>query len=222
MTGPRPQPDNDHDRAATPYAARRRGNPSRVLQALKGHGTGDPTRPDNRVLDSNVMRTTIIGHSASGKSTLAQTIGDKRSLPVLYLDTVQFLPRWRERPLEEQRHIVRSFMREHRSWVIDGNYSKLYLAERLEAADAIVILKFNRWSCLWRAYRRVLTYRGASRPSMTDGCTEHIDSAFAWWILHAGRDAAHRRQYRSIEQRYSHKTVVITNQRQLTSFVRGL
>jgi adenylate kinase family enzyme len=109
-------------------------------------------------------------------------------------------------------------MGEHESWVIDGNYSRLYLDERLDAADAIVLLRFNRWACLWRVMRRFVKFHGASRPSMSDGCIEHLDVAFVWWVLHQGRDAEHRLWYRDIDRRYQEKTVSIRNQRQLTHY----
>ncbi|MCI1220086.1 MAG: DNA topology modulation protein [Bifidobacterium sp.] len=168
------------------------------------------------------MKIAIIGYSGSGKSTLARTLGERRNIPVLHLDTVQFLPQWRERPDDEQRRMVRAFIDEHDSWVIDGNYSKLYVAERLESADQIIMLQFNRFACLWRALRRAKTYRGKSRPSMTDGCAERIDFAFAWWILYRGRDSAHRENYRSIVTQYAAKTTVVKNQRQLDAYADAL
>ncbi|MDN6803400.1 MAG: hypothetical protein L0L47_07470, partial [Bifidobacterium mongoliense] len=175
-------------------------------------------RPPWWLISSAVMRIAVMGYSGSGKSTLARYLGDERSLPVLHLDTVQFQSRWRERSFDEQCRIARAFMGEHESWVIDGNYSRLYLDERLDAADAIVLLRFNRWACLWRVMRRFVKFHGASRPSMSDGCIEHLDVAFVWWVLHQGRDAEHRRWYRDIDRRYQEKTVSIRNQRQLTHY----
>ncbi|MCH4209731.1 hypothetical protein [Bifidobacterium sp.] len=163
-----------------------------------------------------------MGYSGSGKSTLARTMGERRDISVLHLDMVQFLPHWQERPDDEQRRIVRAFMDEHSSWIIDGNYSKLNVEGRLECADRILLLQFNRFACLWRAFRRMKTYHGKSRPSMADGCAERIDFAFAWWILHRGRDAAHRESFRSIATRYAAKTTIIRNQRQLDAYIASL
>ena len=52
------------------------------------------------------MKTMIIGYSGSGKSTLAKTIADKEGVPSLFLDTVHWLPGWKERPREEEIKIV--------------------------------------------------------------------------------------------------------------------
>ena len=44
------------------------------------------------------MKIAILGTSGSGKSTLAKRLGERYGLPVLYMDTVHFLPGWVERP----------------------------------------------------------------------------------------------------------------------------
>ena len=48
------------------------------------------------------MKIAILGTSGSGKSTLAKRLGETYGLPVLHMDTVQFLPGWVERPFAEE------------------------------------------------------------------------------------------------------------------------
>ena len=55
------------------------------------------------------MRISIIGYSASGKSTFAKTIGEILNIPVLHLDKVNFLPNWVERKKEESKKIENPF-----------------------------------------------------------------------------------------------------------------
>ena len=100
------------------------------------------------------MRIAVIGYSGSGKSTLAARLGAAYGVPVLHLDSVHWLPGWVERPREEEKALVRAFLDQNASWVIDGNYSTLYYEERLEKADRIVFLNFNRFICLHRAAKR--------------------------------------------------------------------
>ena len=101
------------------------------------------------------MKIAILGTSGSGKSTLAKRLGERYGLPVLYMDTVHFLPGWVERPFAEEEAIVRQFLDENTGgWVIDGNYSKTCYARRLEEADKIIVLWFSPLVCLWRAVRR--------------------------------------------------------------------
>lgn len=161
------------------------------------------------------MKIAILGLSGSGKSTLARHLAITYGLPLLHLDTVQFLSGWRNRPIDEQRAMVRAFLDDHESWVIDGNYTNLYYRERLDDTDLIVVMLFNRFVRLHRTFRRLRAYRGQSRPSMTAGCEERMNADFVWWILHRGCDAKHMLEYRTVMERYAGKTVVLHNQRQL-------
>ena len=129
------------------------------------------------------MKIAIVGYSGSGKSTLARRLGEYHHAEVLHLDTVHHLPGWKERDRESEKQIVEAFLDEHAAWVIDGNYSKLFYERRMEEADRIVMLLFNRFSCLYRAYKRYRKYKGKTRPDMAEGCGEKMDRAFAWWIL---------------------------------------
>ena len=104
------------------------------------------------------MKTAICGYSGSGKSTLARRIGEIEQVPVLYLDTIQFVANWQERNRVEARSIVRAFMKQE-NWVIDGNYTNFFYQERMEAADRILILAFNRFTCcLLYTSQEILSY----------------------------------------------------------------
>ena len=98
------------------------------------------------------MKIAILGYSGSGKSTLARILSEKYNIEALHFDTVQFLPDWEIRSREDKERITKEFLDSHSSWVIDGNYSKLFYDRRLEEADKIIILMFNRFSCFYRAY----------------------------------------------------------------------
>ena len=168
------------------------------------------------------MKVAIIGYSGSGKSTLADFLGKKFEIPVLYLDRVHWLPGWKERPLEEKSNMVQSFLYENDSWVIDGNYTKLYQERRMQEADQIIFMNFSRFSCFYRVWKRYLNYKGKSRESMTEGCPEKIDWEFICWILHEGRNHKHKKHYQSIVRQFRDKTVIINNQRQLTIFMKSV
>ena len=100
------------------------------------------------------MKIAIVGYSGSGKSTLARFLSEKLSAPVLYLDTVHWLPGWQERPREQTREIVKNFLAENGAWVIDGSYCKVHYERRMDEADTIIFLNFNRFTCLHRAFKR--------------------------------------------------------------------
>ena len=164
------------------------------------------------------MKIALIGYSGSGKSTLAQKLGQKYGAEVLHIDTVHWLPGWQERPREEKETIMRDFLDAHDAWVIDGNYKKLFFDRRMEEADLIIFMAFNRFSCLRRVIRRYRTYKGKTRASMTDGCDEKLDREFLLWVLRDGRTKKHKQVYRGVVEKYRDKTVVIRNQRELTLY----
>lgn len=168
------------------------------------------------------MKIAIIGYSGAGKSTLARRLGELYGVPVLHLDTVEFLPDWQKRELDEKRRIVADFMRENDGWVIDGNYSKLFRAERLEQADMIVMLLFNRFACLSRVIKRFRAFKGKSRPDMSDGCAEKLDREFILWVLHGGRTKAKKADYRAVAEKYPAKTAALKNQRETNAFLERL
>lgn len=160
------------------------------------------------------MRISIMGLSGSGKSTLARALGDQLHIPVLHLDTVQFLPGWKNRPLDEQLGMVSDFLDEHESWVIDGNYTNLLVDRRLRESDCIIILLFNRVTRVRRVIARARRYRGAARPSMTPGCAERINAEFLWWVAYRGCDRTHMQYYRDVAASHA-SVVVLRTQREL-------
>lgn len=166
------------------------------------------------------MKIAVIGFSGSGKSTLAQKLGELTGAPVLHLDTVQFLPGWEIRPTEEKQALVREFLDSHSAWVIDGNYTKLSYERRLEEADQIWILLFDRFSRLTRILRRYRSFRGKSRPDMAPGCPEKIDGEFLSWILWRGCGPEKKRHMQDIVRRWPEKSHLLENQRQVDAALR--
>ena len=168
------------------------------------------------------MKIAVIGYSGSGKSTLARMLAKRHGLDVLHFDAVHFLPGWQIRDAQEKSRITREFLDTHDSWVIDGNYSKLFFDRRMEEADLIVMLLFNRFSCFRRAYRRSVEYKGKTRPDMGEGCNEKFDLEFMKWILWKGRTKKSKDLFRGVRQRFGDKTVIIRNQKELDRYVETL
>ena len=164
------------------------------------------------------MKLALIGYSGCGKSTLAKFLGEKYGIPVLHLDMIHWLPGWEEQEPEKEQAAVKEFMDRTSRWVIDGNYSSLEYERRMEEADRILFLNFNRFTCLFRAVRRFLENRGRTRESMTKGCEEKIDWEFIRWILHDGRTKKQKDRYARIVKKYPEKTIIIKNQRELDAF----
>lgn len=162
------------------------------------------------------MKIAILGHSGSGKSTLARKLAEIYKTDVLHFDTVQFLPNWEIRDLEDKKRITKEFLDSHDSWIIDGNYSRLYFDRRMQEADLIIILSFNRFSCLYRAFRRYLKYKNTTRPDMATGCNEKFDLEFIKWILLRQTKV----KFKDVVSEYGNKVIIIKNQKQLDKYLK--
>jgi adenylate kinase family enzyme len=168
------------------------------------------------------MRILVLGHSGSGKSTLARALSRPPRAPVLHLDTVHWLPGWRERDHDRQHALLQHYLNTHAEWVIDGNYFQLLFERRLELSDLIVILLFPRRVCLYRALKRRWKYRGKSRESMTEGCPERLDWNFIKWILVDGRSKERCGRFAEIESLYPERVIVLRNARHVRAFMDSI
>ncbi len=139
------------------------------------------------------MRIMIIGFSGAGKSTLARILGEHFSIEPVHLDSVYWLPDWKDREREEMKRIVGDIIKEE-NWIIDGTYSYAYLNERAERADMIIFLDFNRFLCLYRVIKRYFMYKGKTRPDMGEGCSEKLDFEFIKWVFYESRKRKKRKK----------------------------
>lgn len=106
----------------------------------------------------------LIGSGGSGKSTLARKLGKKLNIEVYHLDALLWKPNWTPTSKEEQRNIQNELVKKDQ-WIIDGNYSGT-MDIRLNAADAIILVDISRVRCVYRVLKRMIQYRGKSRPDM--------------------------------------------------------
>ncbi len=143
-------------------------------------------------------------------------LGQHYNCEVLHLDKIHFTSNWQERTVDEMTDDISTFMLQ-RDWIIEGNYSACLYEERMREADCIVYFNFNRVNCLYRAFRRYLTYRGKTRPSMAEDCNEKFDFAFVKWILLDGRSKKYVEQYHTVVKNYSDKTIIFKESKAVKS-----
>ena len=166
------------------------------------------------------MKICIIGYSGSGKSTLAKRLGSFYNIPILHLDSVNFLPGWEVRDTNEMNSIVDNFLESNESWVIDGNYSKVG-TKRFDMCDQIIFLNYNRFTCLKGVMKRYKDNKGKTRIDMAEGCDEKLDFPFLWWVFHEGRN------YKRRKRLYSYTTTcknhfIFKNRKQLNKYLTEL
>lgn len=167
------------------------------------------------------MKIAIMGFSGSGKSTLAKQLSEHYRIPLLYLDCINFEENWVERDRAECKKMVYAFM-QNKSWVIDGNYSEMYQDERLEQADIIIILQFNRFVCMKGAFKRNHDYKGRVRESMAEGCRERMDFWFFTWVIFKQYSRKRKNKFKAIKNKYPDKTVIFKNRNQLNDYLNSL
>ncbi len=164
------------------------------------------------------MKIAVLGFSGSGKSTLAKQFSEYYHIPLLYLDCINFEENWKLRDRDICRKLTAEFM-QNESWVIDGNYSGFYQAERLAEADKIIILQYNRFVCMKGAFKRNTEYKGKVRESMADGCFERMDMWFFLWVVFNQYSGKRKRHYKKIKKTYPDKTVIFKSRKQLRLYL---
>lgn len=130
---------------------------------------------------SDMTRVLVIGPCGAGKSTLAVELGQRLKLPVFHMDKLNWRPGWVESSKDEIREKLARITATER-WLIDGTYGGT-LEPRLESADTVVYLDYPIWLCIKRLLRRIWTYRGRTRPDMTDDCPERFDLQFLFYLM---------------------------------------
>jgi len=165
------------------------------------------------------MKIAIIGYSGSGKSTLCRFISDYYKINKLHLDSVQFVDDWEVRQITEQEDRVSKFLEDNEEWVIDGNYSHLFLNQRLNEANKIIFMDFNRFNCFFRVIKRYIKYHNKTREDLNGNCKEKLDLEFIWWVLYEGRDKS---KFESVKNKYPNKLITISNQKQLDLFMNNI
>ncbi|MFA6050424.1 MAG: hypothetical protein WC761_04480 [Candidatus Paceibacterota bacterium] len=112
------------------------------------------------------MRISIIGHSSSGKSTLARKVSDKFGIPHLHIDRLWFesgaykllKPKDVEK-LNEARVWIKNEVSKwilQKDWVSDGWYPKVQSLVTKEA-DQLVFIDIPLWKRLKNHVKRIFT-----------------------------------------------------------------
>ena len=158
------------------------------------------------------MKIAVMGYSGSGKSYLTRFLSERYAIPAMNLDEVAFDKRWQRIPDKQILPAVESFMSQE-SWIIDGNYDSLFLKERLDTADQIILVNLPALQCLWRALKR-------SKERTAQGYVNDINPWFIRFLLFDCRKPKRRRLYRAIRKTYPEKTVLLRSQRQINRFMK--
>lgn len=117
------------------------------------------------------MRIAVIGNAGGGKTTLSRRLGKIHNLPVIHVDSIQFLPGMQIRSLDETRQVLNEEAAKQ-NWLIDG-YGPLDLIEkRFGIADWVIFVDFPLARHIWWCMKRQIRGIWQQRAELPEGCNE--------------------------------------------------
>ena len=134
-----------------------------------------------------MKRVVIVGRGASGKSSLARTLGELLGLPVIELDRVFWQPGLEPLRAGEWAAVQERLVQQP-EWIMDGDLGAYDVVEtRFRQADTILFLDYPLAICAWRALRRsreradfwrwLFDYRRKFRPALMRAIASHAPAA---------------------------------------------
>ena len=165
------------------------------------------------------MRISIRGVSCSGKTTLAKRISEELNIPHIELDELNWLPGWKERDLSEFLHLVEKNLN-CESWVIDGNYSKVYNQLNINF-DYQVWLDYSFMKILFRYFKRTFD-RVFFQRKICNGNTENLKAVFSSdslfiWILKTYKKR--KRELNELEKSGKENLIIIRKEKDITKMI---
>ena len=158
-----------------------------------------------------VRRVSVIGTTATGKSTLAAALALQLGVPHIELDGVEHGPNWTPIPRDAFREIVVAARIAGDGWVTDGNYG--VVRDLIWArADTVIWLDYPLAVPLWRVTWRTF-WRMARRVELWNGNRERWRRVFSrdnlWlYILRTHRGRRHRFAALVAQPEHAHLTVI--------------
>lgn len=152
-----------------------------------------------------MRRVSVVGVSASGKSTLARELAKLNQAPVIELDALHWQAGWQPRAPEEFRALTLPRLESDR-WIVDGNYSQVR-SEVWRRADTIIWLHIPFWQNLWsvvkRTGKRLFTREKLWADNRESFWTQFTkDSIVLWvWNTHKPYEERYRKAFREMSLR---------------------
>ena len=120
-----------------------------------------------------VNKVTIVGNSASGKSTLSTPLGMKLRLPIFHIDLLLWKPNWEQLP-ESEFDIAHYEWLAKPQWLIEGVGYHSAMLQRFAMADTIIFIDTPYEVCIERAHKRIEEDRVVKNQFIPDNCQYHV------------------------------------------------
>ncbi len=121
--------------------------------------------------DFSVDKLTIIGNAGTGKTTLSRRLAVLYGLPLIHVDSIQFVPNMKIRRHAESIAVLNEIMSQDK-WLIDGYGPLDILEKRFALADKIVLIDLPLWRSYWWCSKRQIKSLWKKRSELPEGCNE--------------------------------------------------
>lgn len=164
-------------------------------------------------------RILILGNGGAGKTSFALRLATKWQCPVFHLDTLYWCNGWQHVPQTQWQQELAQILAMP-AWIIEGTPMR-DLELRLKAADTIIFIDINRWTCLWRVIKKGLLKFCSTSTADPTGCPVRGISWHALrWVWRFPKKT--RLQLTQMLQAYADKTIYLTSVTAVNNYLKAL
>jgi adenylate kinase family enzyme len=172
-----------------------------------------------------MQRVVVIGTTGSGKSKLAERLGERTGLRVIELDALYWGRDWQGAPVDLFRHRVERETQDE-SWIVVGNYRQVRDIV-WKPADTLVWIDLPFPLIFWRLLRRTVRRAVSKEDLWGTGNRERLTHAFLSrdsLLLYALKTHRRRRREFAIDCAFlakDKKIVRLQNAREVENFLKA-
>ncbi len=122
-------------------------------------------------MNSQITKIAVIGNGGGGKTTLSRRLAEIYNLPLTHVDSIQFLPAMKTRPVDDIRSRLNEIAAQDR-WLIDGFGPLDVMEKRFQMADRVIFVDFHLWRHYWWCTKRQVKAQWQTRTELPEGCNE--------------------------------------------------
>lgn len=165
----------------------------------------------------DAKKISIIGGSGTGKTTLANSLGEILDIPVYHIDGIHHLENWAIRDSNERDKIILEKVLESK-WIIDGTYQST-LQERLDKSDLVIYLDYSSFAQVRGILSRFFKNYGKEKKEIP-GCKERMSFEFFMFVC-KWRKTRRGEIVEKISKVDKGKVLIFKNRRQLNKWFKN-
>ncbi|MFM6927028.1 MAG: flagellar protein FlaR [Bdellovibrio sp.] len=122
-------------------------------------------------MGDNIKKVAVIGNAGGGKTAISRRLAEMYSLPLVHVDSIQFISGMQVRPHKESIEMLLRY-EDQEKWLIDGYGPLDIIVKRFAKADKIVFIDFPIWRHYWWCTKRQIKNLWSRRSELPEGCDE--------------------------------------------------